>query len=115
SGFMHTGQFTDLNQVVGFYRGGGGPNLDNKDPALIPLNIGPQQVNQLIDFVQNALTDPRVAAQLPPFDRPTLYSERNPPQSNVFGQGGAGTGGLVPQILAETPANSGNPDFRIGV
>jgi hypothetical protein len=114
SGLMHTGQFTDLNQVVAFYRGGGGPNLDNKDPALIPLNIGPQQVGQLIDFVQNALVDPRVAAQQAPFDRPTLYSERNPPLGTLFGAEGAGSGGLAPKMLAETPANIGNADFRIG-
>jgi hypothetical protein len=115
TGFMHTGQFTDLNQVVGFYRGGGGPNGDNKDPALIPLNLGPQQVTQLVDFVQNALVDPRVRNQQAPFDRPTLYSERNPPQGLLFGAEGAGTGGLAPKMLAETPANLGNADFRIGM
>lgn len=31
---------------------------------------------RIIDFLVNALTDPRVAAEAFPFDRPTLFSER---------------------------------------
>ncbi len=115
TGFMHTGQFVTLPQVIGFYIGGGGPNLDNKDPLLLPLGLPPQAANTLVDFVQNALVDPRVRNRQFPFDRPTLASERIPPQGFLYGFGSSGTGGIVPEILAEVPANIGNGEFRIGV
>ncbi len=113
--FMHNGQFTDLPAVIGFYVAGGGPNRDNKDPALLPLNLPPQQGQQVVDFIANALTDPRVRNRQYPFDKPTLFSERNPPLGTLVGAGSPGTGGAVPQILAEVPANTGNADFKIGV
>ena len=113
--FMHTGQFTTLGQVIGFYNGGGGPNLDNKDPLLQPLNLPPQALNDLGNFVANALVDPRVRNAQFPFDRPTLASERMPPQGFLFGPGSPGTGGRVPAILAEVPPNIGNVDFKLGV
>ncbi|HLQ39136.1 MAG TPA: cytochrome c peroxidase [Planctomycetota bacterium] len=113
--FMHTGQFPNLGAVLGFYNGGAGPNLDNKDPLLQPLGLPPLALQQLLDFVANGLTDPRVRNQLAPFDRPTLWSERNPPNGQLFGLGSAGTGGRVPAMLADLPGNLGNPDFKVGV
>lgn len=121
SSFMHNGQFTTLPQVFGFYLGGGGPNLQNKDPLLQPLNgpppggVPPQAANDLINFLQNGLTDPRVANGLPPFDRPTLRSQLLPEQGTLYGVGSAGTGGRVPQMLAGVPANLGNVDWKLGV
>ena len=112
---MHTGQFTTVQQVFGFYLGGGGPNLQNKDPLLVPLMVPPQAANDLINFVTNALTDPRVAQGLPPFDRPTLRSQLLPPIGIQYGTGSPGSGGRVPQFLAEVPANLGNVDFKLGV
>ncbi len=112
---MHNGLFQTVQQAMGFYNNGGGPFLDNKDPALIPLNLMPMQLDALADFVGNALTDPRVAARQFPFDRPTLRGELMGPNGFVFGAGSAGTGGLVPQILAEVPANVGNGEFKLGV
>jgi len=119
--FMHNGMFTSVAQVVGFYIGGGGPNLDNKDPLVLPLNgpppigVPPPAANDLINFVQNALTDPRVAAGQFPFDRPTLASDRIPVGGFLYGLPSAGTGGLVPQMMAGVPANVGNPDFKVGL
>lgn len=119
--FMHNGQFTTVGQVVGFYIGGGGPFVDNKDPLLQPLNqpppngVPPPAANDLTVFVSTALTDPRVAAGLAPFDRPTLASERIPPEGFLYGPPSAGTGGRVPQMLAGVPANLGNSDFKVGV
>jgi hypothetical protein len=40
------------------------------------MNLPDFEFEQLLDFVQNGLTDPRVAAELPPFDRPRLGSEQ---------------------------------------
>ena len=114
--FMHNGQFTTLPQVFGFYLGGGGPNLLNKDGLLIPLQgVGPQQANDLINFIQNGLTDPRVAAGTGPFTRPTLRATLLPPGGFQYGLGSPGTGNRVPNHLAEVPANIGNVDFKLGV
>jgi cytochrome c peroxidase len=74
SRFMHNGQFTDLSDVVGHYRQA--RRGDNADPLLrngLPIR-GRQ--GTIVEFLKNALTDPRVAAEKPPFDRPTLRSER---------------------------------------
>lgn len=62
---MSSGQFTTLREVVAHYV--------KEDLAHIK---GDEDVAALIDFVANGLTDPRVANRLPPFDRPTLRSER---------------------------------------
>jgi cytochrome c peroxidase len=113
--FMHTGQFTALNQVFGFYLNGGGPNLQNKDPLLVPLAVPPQGATALLDFLQNGLTDPRVAQGLPPFTRPTLRSELLPENGVLYGAGSPGSGMRVPAMLAGVPANLGNVDFKLGV
>ena len=120
--FMHTGQFQNLGQVLGFYIGGGGPNLVNKDPLLVPLAPPPPAppipqnvINEVIDFVSNALTDPRVRNRQFPFDRPTLASERIPTIGLQFGASTPGSGLQVPSMLAGVPANIGNADFKVGV
>jgi len=112
---MHTGEFQSLGEVVTFYRSGGGPNLDNKDPLLVPVNLLPIRVQELTDFLQNGLTDPRVQNRQFPFDRPTLLSERMPATGFVYGTGSAGSGGIVPAVLAAVPANVGNSEFKIGL
>jgi cytochrome c peroxidase len=43
--------------------------------SIQPLDLSEQEVADLIDFLVNGLTDPRVAAELQPFDRPRLGSE----------------------------------------
>ncbi len=120
--FFHAGGLQNIGQVVGFYIGGGGPNLDNKDPLLVPLNPPPpappipqQVVNEVIDFVSNALTDPRVRNRQFPFDRPTLLSERLPQVGIQFGASTPGSGLQVPIALAGVPANIGNADFKVGL
>lgn len=113
--FMHNGEFTTLQEVFGFYLQGGGPNLTNKDPLLIPLNVPPPAANDLINFLTNGLTDPRVANGLPPFDRPTLRSEILPADGFQYGLPTIGTGNQFPSLMAEVPANIGNIDFKVGV
>ena len=72
--YFHNGGKATLTDVVNFYNVGG-EFFDNQDPAINPLGLSPQQIAQIVDFLQNGLTDPRVAQGLPPFDRPTLHSE----------------------------------------
>lgn len=111
--FMHQGRFTTLQQVIDYYGGVGqrfGPNLD---PAFLAVQV-PQPARPLIDdFVRNALTDPRVAQGLAPFDRPTLRSER--PGAQRIGIGSPGSGGIIPRLIDVQPAFAGATDFRIGV
>jgi cytochrome c peroxidase len=70
---MHNGRIDGMNNAVLWYA----PNnparfLDNLDPAL-PVGVPPQVMPALLDFLTNALTDPRVAAESFPFDKPTLH------------------------------------------
>jgi cytochrome c peroxidase len=65
--FMSSGQFTTLDQVLRHYE-----NLD-----FIHFESAEERV-ALLDFVGNALTDPRVEKGEPPFDRPKLRSEVEP-------------------------------------
>jgi cytochrome c peroxidase len=116
--YMHNGEFSNLNEVVAFYaRAPGAPQQfpDNKDPAINAINIPPQAAPGLVDFLANALTDPRVANQQFPFDRPTLFTERLAQQPTVLGGGTVGSGGVVPQILVDGPALVGNADYRVGL
>jgi cytochrome c peroxidase len=80
-GLLHSGSGpgASLETVLRLYAEGGRVN----DPEIAPLitadirpfEMSDQQLADLIDFLQNALTDPRVAEELPPFDRPILGSE----------------------------------------
>ncbi len=116
--FMHNGQFTTLAQVIAFYaRAPGAPAQfpDNRDPIMPQVNVPPQVAPAIQDFLQNGLTDPRVANQQFPFDKPTLYTERAANHIANLGGGNAGLGGVVPRVLAASPPMVGNRDFRIGL
>jgi cytochrome c peroxidase len=110
---MHTGQFNTVDQVFPFYAGPGAPGVPNRDPVL-PSPVAPQAIPAVTDFIVNALTDPRVANEQFPFDRPTLRSEL-PANPSVFGQGSPGSGGITPRIIATVPPNVGNTGFKIGI
>jgi cytochrome c peroxidase len=100
--FMSSGQHTSLEQVLDHYKAIGMLFATNDERAA------------LLDFLENALTDPRVANAEPPFDRPTLRSELEPHGSRLFGQA-AGDGRFPPHMLADVPAHLGNARFQIGV
>lgn len=74
---MHTGHITDVADAVQFYRGIGHTHVtDNQDPLVQGgIDLPENSVADLVDFLENALTDPRAAAGSFPFDRPTLLSE----------------------------------------
>ncbi len=112
--FTHTGQFVDLHQVVDFYNRGG-DFADNRDAAIVPLNLTRREHDDLVDFVVNGLTDSRVAQERAPFDRPQLYTERNLNNPSLYGRGTRGAGGFEPRAIAVTPPNVGNWDFKFGV
>ncbi|MSR75026.1 MAG: hypothetical protein EXS14_06125, partial [Planctomycetes bacterium] len=111
--YFHTGGSPTLASVMDFYEVGG-HFFDNIDPAMVSLVLTPTQKAQLLDFVQHAFTDPRVAQALPPFDRPVLLSEQSLlPQS--FGAATPGSNGHSPTMLAPVPAVIGTDHFAFGV
>ena len=114
--FFHSGalEAPSLFNSVFFYNQGGGFFLDNKDPLLNNVSMSPGTASDITEFLRNGLTDPRVAAELPPFDRPTLRSELGP-NSVLSGAALPGSGGVAPVILAAMPAVVGDSGFRIGV
>lgn len=111
--FFHTGGKRSLEEVVDFYaRGGdfrGAPNI-----AIQPFQLSPQQRTDLLAFLRNALTDPRVAQGLPPFDHPTLYSMSGRAPQN-YGTGSPGSNGRTPRIFTPDPPAIGNAAFRVAV
>ena len=44
-----------------------------------PLNLTGEEQTDLIDFLRNGLTDPRVQDGIFPFDRPYLSTEKGTP------------------------------------
>jgi len=113
--YMHNGHFATLEEVVEFYNRGGDFDAPNINHNLIrPLNLSAPQKADLVAFLRNPLTDPRVLAGSAPFDRPTLYRESNRvPQ--ISGAGTPGTGGNTPQVTAIAPPLVGNPGFAVSV
>ncbi|HPF39200.1 MAG TPA: cytochrome c peroxidase [Phycisphaerae bacterium] len=112
--FMHNGQFNTLPQVIGFYANPAVQFPNNKSPIL-PVALPPQIVPDVVEFITNGLTDPRVANETFPFDRPNLYSDRPAPNPSLVSEGVAGSGGETPQMIAVSPPNLLNLDFKVGV
>ena len=78
SRLMHTGEFRTLGEAINFYRTGASlPEVDEiPDAGAYTFSLSLQTAADLQSFLANALTDPRVAAETFPFDRPRLASER---------------------------------------
>lgn len=114
---MHNGVMTSVDQVVRFYAQASGslPMFsDNRDPA-VPVGMSAATITQVTDFLRNGLTDPRVRDGQFPFDAPTLYTQRPEHTPEVLGGGVAGTGGIVPEIIAVSPPMLGSTEFKIGL
>ncbi|MFT3746453.1 MAG: cytochrome c peroxidase [Pyrinomonadaceae bacterium] len=114
--YMHNGRFATVEDVVEFYDRGGdfndAPNFENG--IIRQLGLTTQEKADLAAFLKRPLTDQRVKNELPPFDRPKLYTESNRvPQ--VTGTGRAGSGAIVPQMIAISPPLVGNPNFTVSV
>lgn len=119
SHYMHNGRFTNLTDVMKFYmQTSDAPARydDNLDPVIPNLLVPKYEFPAVVDFMQNALTDPRVAAAQYPFDRPTLFAERTGEHGQaVPGTGMPGQGLIMPEIIAESPAMIGIDEFRFGI
>lgn len=112
--YMHNGRFDTVADVVDFYDRGGDFDAPNKDNRVRELFLTAEEKSNLIAFLTRPLTDPRLAAGVAPFDRPALYTESSQVPS-VEGTGVAGSGGLVPEVIALEPPLVGNPNFTVAV
>ena len=76
--YMHTGQLRSLGEAIGFYVSGTPTEERDDIPGIGTYSFSMSAVMQrdLLEFLGNALTDPRVAEERFPFDRPRLRSER---------------------------------------
>ncbi|HET9183273.1 MAG TPA: cytochrome c peroxidase [Candidatus Angelobacter sp.] len=87
--YFHDGSQLTLEQVVEFYNRGGdfnlfGPEHQFMDADIDMIGLTMQDKIDLVDFLRNALTDPRTANQSAPFDHPQLFT----PNGAVHGPGG---------------------------
>jgi len=82
AGLLHdgTGHGATLVTLMRAYNNppgaGVGGGFANTDPRMrVGLGLSDTEVDDLVAFVRTGLTDPRVAAERPPFDRPRLSTE----------------------------------------
>lgn len=84
--YFHNGSQLTLEQVVEFYDRGGdfntfGEEHQYMDADIDNLGLTLQDKTDLVDFLRNALTDPRTVSQAAPFDHPQLLTPNGHPQS----------------------------------
>jgi cytochrome c peroxidase len=111
SSLMHNGQFSSLEEVVDFYDRGGDFS-DNQDPFIAPIGLSVDEKAALIAYLVT-FTDNRVAIAAPPFDRPRLFTEREP--EVPVGDGTMGSGGFMPRAVVQQPPSLLNPQFTVGL
>jgi cytochrome c peroxidase len=84
--YFHNGSQLTLEQVVEFYNRGGDFNtveeVQYMDPDIEILGLTLQEKTDLVDFLRNALTDPRTVNQAAPFDHPQLFTPNGHPQTS---------------------------------
>jgi cytochrome c peroxidase len=87
--YFHNGGAPTLDDVMAFYDGTNLVNNPEKS-ALIPIKTNPAERTQIVDFLQNGLTDCRVEHSVAPFDHPSL-AVANGPSLAAVGAAGDGT------------------------
>jgi cytochrome c peroxidase len=85
--YFHDGGKKTLQQVVDFYNRGGDVANAEKSHDMKPLSLSASESSALVEFLQNGLTDCRVAKQYAPFDHPALIF----PDGSVLPQTGGGS------------------------
>jgi hypothetical protein len=112
---MSDGSLSTLAAVVDFYDRGGDFDAPNKAPGIVPLGLTAEEKTALVAFLANSITDPRVASESGPFERPRLFSESGRAIAIDADGGIAGAGGVVPGVVAVEPPVAGNPSCTIAV
>ncbi|MBK6942275.1 MAG: hypothetical protein IPH13_19025 [Planctomycetes bacterium] len=111
--YFHDGSAGDLAEVVEFYDRGGDFH-DNQSELIEPLGLEPAQKTALVQFLTSATLDPKIALGATPFDRPTLYTETDRVPA-IVAAGSAGSGGIVPRLVALEPPFVGNPSCALAI
>ena len=130
---MHVGWITNVQDVIHYYNAPPWPQVSAEGFTQYTANqsgiptanpnffANYQNINMpsfmwpgVIDFLENGLTDPRVAAETFPFDRPTLHSELVPLEPALYGTTNPGTGGFAPMLIAASPLAL-NTNFKAGL
>jgi hypothetical protein len=70
---MHNGRLTTMLDAVLWYRADNPDRSDDNLDGAVPAQVPEEQLGNLVEFLSHGLTDPRVAAETFPFDRPTLH------------------------------------------
>lgn len=112
--YFHNGRFETLEEVIEFYDRGGDFDAPNKHPLMQPLNLTQEEKDALVALMKRPLTDLRLVSEVPPFDHPTLYTDSGRMPRSV-GEGLAGSGGFVPNMIAFEPPLLGNDNFTVAV
>ena len=110
---FHNGRAPDLRAVIDFYDRGGDFNHPNKSVQIAPIGFTPPEKDDLLAFLRDALTDPRVATESGPFERPLLRRE-DPAFHQRFGAPSPNANGLAPQLVFADPLRLGST-WRVGV
>jgi hypothetical protein len=74
--YFHNGGQATIRQAIEFYNRGGDfreHNVSFIDFEIGKLNLTERQIDDLVEFLSGALTDPRVVRQSAPFDHPQLF------------------------------------------
>ncbi|MEZ6006057.1 MAG: cytochrome c peroxidase [Planctomycetota bacterium] len=111
--YFHNGSKATLDDVVDFYEAGGEFEVGSNDVPPVFPSTGVDRSN-LIDFLENGLTDARVEQGLPPFDHPAL-SEGTGRTPAAYGAGTPGSLGVAPRLHAFEPARLGATDFTVSL
>lgn len=118
--FMHNGVAQSFRDVRDIYAAPSDFEANPNRSLFLPIVLPQSEIPFIGEFILNGLTDPRVANEEFPFDRPTLYHEWNDQQwaggnPAILAGGTPGTAGATPRIIAQTPPNVGNADFKVGL
>lgn len=100
--YFHNGGMATLEEVVQFYNRG----RDFNAAPGAPLGLSDGKQADLVAFMRNGLTDPRVLHEQAPFDHPQLFIPNGHP-GNQFGVTGSGNSNGTPtatDALKEIPA-----------
>lgn len=111
--YFHNGRAPDLLAVIDFYDRGGDFHHPNKSAQIAPIGFTRPEKDDLLAFLRDALTDPRVAAESGPFERPMLRGEDQAFHQR-YGAPSANANGEAPQLVIADPLRLGS-EWRVGV
>lgn len=115
--FMHTGEFTSLDQIFEFYSEPRSDRAKLPDGTDYTRDLGEHDDTLLADLLNKELIDPRVAQERFPFDRPELRSEQadgyaSPPPAPVAGHA-APTSRWAVKLVWQPDRRSEADDYEI--